>query len=152
LLASHASADALAARRASRLTALLRSAAAGSAMYRRLLGRRDLSTVRLHDLPVAHKGELMRHFDDWVADPQLRLPALRRFLADASRIGEPFLGRYTVWESSGSNGEPGVFVQDARAMAVYDVLEGLRRPPRDPLRRWLDPWGLGERIVFVGAT
>ena len=89
----------------------------------------------------------MRHFDDWVTDPELRLDALRAFTTDRSRIAEPFLGRYVVWESSGSSGEPGIFVQDATAMAVYDALEALRRPELRPLRRLLDPWCLGERIV-----
>jgi phenylacetate-coenzyme A ligase PaaK-like adenylate-forming protein len=98
------------------------------------------------------KAELMARFEDWVTDPALRLDALRRFTADPKRIGEPYLGRYTVWESSGSTGEPGVFVQDAGAMAVYDALEALRRPSRRPLQTLLDPWGLRERIAFVGAT
>ena len=70
----------------------------------------------------------------------------------ANNIGQPFAGRFIVWESSGSSGEPGLFVQDGAAMAVYDALEGLRRPPLQPLRRWLDPWCLAERIAFVGAT
>ena len=37
-------------------------------------------------------------------------------------------------------------------MAVYDALEVLRKPELQPLRRWLDPLGLGQRIVFLGAT
>jgi len=36
-------------------------------------------------------------------------------------------------------------------MAVYDALESLRRPPLRPLQRLLDPWGLTDRIAFVGA-
>jgi len=40
----------------------------------------------------------------------------------ATRIGEPYLGRYVVWESSGTGGQPGVFVQNGAAMAVYDAL------------------------------
>lgn len=150
--AGHAGADALAARRSRRLADLLAAAARGSAMYRRLLERVPLADVRLQDLPVVRKKELMRHFDDWVTDPGLRLDALRRFTADRSRIADAFLGRYTVWESSGSSGEPGIFVQDAAAMAVYDALEAFRRPTLRPLRRLLDPWYLGERIAFVGAT
>ena len=151
-VASRAGADALAARRARRLADLLASAARGSRLYRRLLKGRDPAGLRLEDLPIMRKVDLMRQFDDWVTDPELRLDALRRFTADRSRIAEPFLGRYVVWESSGTSGEPGIFVQDASAMAVYDALEALRRPPLRPLQRLLDPWCLGERIVFVGAT
>jgi phenylacetate-coenzyme A ligase PaaK-like adenylate-forming protein len=148
-LAGHAG---LQQRAAQRLSALLRSAAGGSRLYRDLLRGEDPARVRLADLPVTRKAELMRRFDDWVTDPALELAALRRFTADPAQIAEPFLGRYVVWESSGSSGEPGVFVQDAAAMAVYDALEALRRPLLRPLRRWLDPWSLNERMVFVGAT
>ncbi|MGO4392397.1 phenylacetate--CoA ligase family protein [Variovorax sp. M-6] len=151
-LALHAPAAAIAARQARRLGELLASARQHSALYRRLLEGRDPSDLRLEDLPVAHKAELMRRFDEWVTDPCLRLEELRRFVADRRRIAEPFQGRYVVWESSGSSGEPGIFVQDAAAMAVYDALESLRRPVLRPLQRLLDPWGLGERIAFVGAT
>lgn len=151
-VASHAGNDALAARQARRLNELLAAAARGSGLYRRLLKGRDPAGVHLGDLPIMRKADLMRQFDDWVTDPELRLDALRGFTADPRRIGEPFLGRYVVWESSGSSGEPGIFVQDASAMAVYDALEALRRPVLRPLQWLLDPWGLSERSVFVGAT
>ena len=40
------------------------------------------------------------------------LPALRTLCADPRRIAEHYLGRYHVWESSGSPGQPGLVVQD----------------------------------------
>lgn len=150
--ASQAGPQGLAERQARRLTDLLRAAVRGSAFYRRRFQGLDPARARLDQLPVVHKAELMHAFDDWVADPALRLDALRRFTADRSRIADPFAGRYVVWESSGSSGEPGIFVQDAHAMAVYDALEYLRRPAARSLERLMNPFGLGERIVFVGAT
>jgi phenylacetate-CoA ligase len=152
MVAARTGADALAARHARRLAALLAAAARGSALYRPLLAGRDPAGVPLQELPIQRKAELMGRFQDWVTDPALKLDALRRFTADRSRIADPFLGRYMVWESSGSTGEPGLFVQDAQAMAVYDVLEAVRRPVLRPWQPMLDPWRLGERVVFVGAT
>jgi phenylacetate-coenzyme A ligase PaaK-like adenylate-forming protein len=151
-LVSHGSSDALANRQARRLVALLASARECSPLFRRLLKGRDLERVRLEDLPVMRKAELMGCFDEWVGDSRLRLDELRRFVSDARRIAQPFLGRYVVWESSGSTGEPGIFVQDAAAMAVYDALEALRRPVLRPMQKLLDPWALTDRIAFVGAT
>ncbi|WP_236589021.1 phenylacetate--CoA ligase family protein [Ramlibacter aurantiacus] len=130
-------------RRRQRLAALL-VAARGSAFYRQRLGR--ATPARLADIEPASKRDLMRDFDAWPTDPRLRLSELQVFLADPSRIGQPFLGEFMVWQSSGSSGEPAVFVQDARAMAVYDALEACRR--LQP--RW-DPWYLGARIAFIGA-
>ncbi|RJP67161.1 MAG: phenylacetate--CoA ligase family protein [Comamonadaceae bacterium] len=151
-MASCATPGWLEAQRARRLAALFEAAARGSPRYRRVFAGRDPARMRLEELPVARKAELMRHFSDWVTDPALALGELRRFIADPGNIARAHLGRYTVWESSGSSGEPAVFVQEARAMGVYDALEALRRPVLRPLQRWLDPWGLSERMAFVGAT
>jgi len=103
-------------------------------------------------LPVTHRAPLMAEFDDWVTDPRLRRSELAAFTADPAGIGAAFEGRYIVWESSGTSGQPGIFVQDAECMAVYDALESLRRSAPRPLSRWMDPWYLSERMAFVGAT
>jgi phenylacetate-coenzyme A ligase PaaK-like adenylate-forming protein len=149
-LASRGGDAVLALRQQRRLAALLQGVAQRSPLYRTLLQGRDPAAVALHALPVMHKRELMQQFDHWVGDPALRLDALRRFTADRGHIAEPFAGRYLVWESSGSSGEPGVFVQDAAALAVYDALEGVRRSVLRPPTGALDPW-LHGRIALVGA-
>ncbi|MGY4829118.1 phenylacetate--CoA ligase family protein [Sphaerotilaceae bacterium SBD11-9] len=150
MAASLAAPQTLAALRTSRLRALLRHAKAKSPLFQRLLAGIDPARAALHELPVTHKRELMAHFDEWVTDPSLHLDAVQRFMADSRRIGEPGPRGYTVWQSSGSSGEPGVFVQDDSALAVYDALESQRRPWS--ARRLADPWCARERIVFVGAT
>lgn len=144
-------AAALAARQARRLARLARWARERSPLYRARLRGVDPARTPLADWPVVTKPELMARFADWVTDPALDLAALRDFTADPARIADAFAGRWQVWESSGSSGEPGVFVQDTRAMALYDALEALRRPHPRPLQPWLDPLGLGERWAFVGA-
>ena len=139
-------------RQSIRLEQMLRWAAKHSPLYRGRIGHLDPRRLRLEDFPVVTKPELMRHFEEWVTDPELRLDEVRGFIADRERIGEDHLGRYQIWESSGSTGEPGVFVQDAHALATYDALEALRRPVLQPLRRCVDPWYMSERLAFVGAT
>ncbi|MFT3859057.1 MAG: AMP-binding protein [Aquabacterium sp.] len=149
--ATHASPAMLAHWQTQRLAALLR-AARGSAVYRPYLeGLRD-ADVALASLPVIPKRELMGRFEEWVTDPDVRLADVRAFIQDPARIADPYLGRYTVWESSGSSGEPGIFLQDAAAMAVYDAIESQRRPALRPMQRLLDPFGLSDRFVFVGAV
>ena len=151
-LASRASAQALAARQRSRLIEVVAGAARASRLYRDLYAGIDVARAPLRDLPAVNKRVLMRRFDDWVTDPALRLRELQHFIADPARIGQPYLGRYIVWESSGSSGEPGVFVQDAHALAVLDALEAMRRPVSRLFSRMLDPFYVSERIAFVGAT
>ncbi|MEO8123543.1 MAG: phenylacetate--CoA ligase family protein, partial [Burkholderiales bacterium] len=154
--AAHRSgAQGIRARQVSRLRSLLDAARAQSRFWRERLPTRipeAAGTIDLAALPVVTKAELMARFDDWVTDAEITRPALRAFMADPARVGEAFLGRYIVWESSGTSGEPGIFVQDAQAMAVHDALEALRRHTLRPMRRLFDPFFLSERMVFVGAT
>lgn len=149
---AHAAPDALAARQRTRLAKLLDAALRGSRLYRERLRGLLPGSAALNTLPVLPKDELMARFDDWVGDPLLRLAELRAFTADPRRIGEAYLNKYMIWESSGTSHQPGIFVQDARAMAVYDALEALRRSTPRPLQSWFAPWLMAERIAFVGAT
>ena len=143
--------DALARRQRVRLQSLVERAVRESAFYRdRLAGVDPAGPMSVW--PVTRRHELMARFGDWVTDPRLRLRDLRNFVSDPSRVGQPWLGRYIVWESSGTSGEPGLFVQDAQTLAIYDALESLRRSPPRPQARWLDPMGLGERSALVVAT
>ena len=136
-----------------RLAALLDSTLRGSRLYRSLWPDGTSARTPLQQLPAVTRRQLMADFDGWVTQPELDLNALRAFTADPTRIAQPWLGRYVVWESSGTSGQPGIFVQDAQAMAVYDALEALRRspPPKPLLSSWMDPMGLGERTAFIGA-
>lgn len=140
----------VAARQRARLRGLLASATRGSRFYRDHLAGLGSDTP-LAGLPPVTRAALMTRFHDWVSDPRLRLDELKAFTADPQRMGEPYLGRYVIWESSGTSLRPGVFVQDSATMAVYDALEGLRRSAPRSLWRWSDPLYLGERLAFVGA-
>ena len=151
LSSTRASAEAIAARQQQRLAQLLAAAAKGTRFYRDTLRGQDPAHIPLQALPVMAKRGLMADLPAHVSDPAITLAGLRAFCADASRIGQPFLDRYWVWESSGSTGQPGVFVQDAAAMAVYDALEASRRHSPRPWARLLDPFYLSERFALVGA-
>jgi phenylacetate-CoA ligase len=141
----------LAERQARRLAKLLDGAAQGSRLYAEVLKGREPGRATLSSLPVFTKAELMARFADWVTDPRLKLPELQAFTHNPALIGKPYLGEYVVWESSGTSGTPGIFVQDATAMAVYDTLEGLRRSTPRPLERLFDPLLLTERLALVSA-
>lgn len=152
--ARHTTPQALALKQQQRLAHLLNAARKGSRFYRKRLANLpvDGGLETLVAIAPVDRDTLMAGFDDWVCDPALSLSGVQAWLADPDHIGQPYLGRYLVWESSGTSGSPGIFVQDAQAMAVYDALESLRRPASPtPWRMW-DPLYLSERIAFVGAT
>ena len=114
-------ATAIASARAEHLAALLKFVRAHSAHYRERW--RDVPAgAPLEAYPVVTKSELMGDFDRWVTEASLARAGVEAFLADRAHIGERFLGRYAVWKSSGTSGEPGIFVQDAAALSTYDAM------------------------------
>lgn len=114
-------AGAIAAAGAEHLAALLEFVRMHSAHYRhRWRGVPVSATLAM--LPVVTKSELMADFDRWVTDRSLTRTGVDAFLADRAHIGERYLGRYAIWKSSGTSGEPGIFVQDSAALSTYDAM------------------------------
>ena len=138
--------------RARRLARLLQTRVTCSPFYGKRLRGVDPKSARLSDPPVAHRGELMQHFDEWVTDSRIRLDELRVLVGRPERLAALYLDRYLMWQSSGTSGEPGIFVQDALAMGVYDALEAVR----GPLVRWAmahpGSVDLQRNLVLIGAT
>jgi phenylacetate-CoA ligase len=145
--------DAVNAARQRRFNALIRFARSQSPIYRdayRKLPERELDP---RELPVMTKPKLMAHFDQWVTDPKISLAGVTAFVADRAHIGERYLDRYVIWKSSGSTGEPGVYVQDADALATFDALMAVHLDPvRFASRYSWDLLARGGRAALVAAT
>ncbi len=71
----------------------------------------------LHELPVLTKAMVLEQFDDLVTDRRVTFADVQAYLAkkDASRR---FLDRYQVMATSGSTGQPGIFLTDPEELAV----------------------------------
>ncbi len=63
----------------------------------------------LPELPVLTKALLMEHFDDLVTDRAIQRTAVEAYRAHPPGAGR-FLGRYWVNATSGSTGQPGLFL------------------------------------------
>jgi phenylacetate-coenzyme A ligase PaaK-like adenylate-forming protein len=124
------------------LDELARYAAAHSPFWRERL---PAGPVRLADLPVMTKTELMERFDDVVTDRRLRLADLLDHL-EQIHDDALYLGEHRVMTSSGSSGRKAVFVYD-RAAWVGCCGMFLRRSawhgvtPRVPRLRLAMVWG-----------
>jgi phenylacetate-coenzyme A ligase PaaK-like adenylate-forming protein len=154
LTVSRAPASAWHSRRDERLGELLHDVAPRSRLVAERLWQVASGATAMQALQAMaplRKAEAMRRFGDWVTDDELSLPALRAFAHERAQRGEPVLGRYMLWESSGSGGEPGLFLQDSAALAAGDAIEAARGPlslsPKGALA-----WALGPRIALVGAV
>lgn len=123
-----------------------------SPIYRKKYGRVDQSAVLLHELPSVTKKELMAHFSDWVTDSSIQLAEVKKFLSDPRKMGQLYLDQYTIWESSGSSGIPGIFIESGEAMSIYDALEFFRKSTYQKIHQCLDPFCLSDRVALVVAN
>jgi phenylacetate-coenzyme A ligase PaaK-like adenylate-forming protein len=68
----------------------------------------------------------MARFDDWVTDPAVSREGVEAFLADLALVGESFLGKYAVCQTSGTTGVAGMFLQDAGSLSVGTAMTLVR--------------------------
>ncbi len=122
-----------------------------SPFYRQLYSALPEGCHELPRLPPVSKRQLMAAFDDWVTDIRVRRVELSGFLADTQRIGHLYLDRYAVYTSSGTTGQPGVYLHDSNAQCVYESLLKVRFDPAGFVERSLSV--LGKRgFAMIAAT
>jgi putative adenylate-forming enzyme len=101
-----------------RLRALLAHVAQASPYYRELLRGRSPAEVALSELPTLNKATLMAEFDRIVTAPELRLRDVEAHV-QGPHAGQPFLGKYHVFASSGTSGRRGLIVQERGEFAFW---------------------------------
>ncbi|MEO8391562.1 MAG: phenylacetate--CoA ligase family protein [Chloroflexota bacterium] len=72
---------------------------------------RGLVNRPFEELPVLTKSMMMEHFDDLVTDRAIHLKDIRVYL-NAEHGNSHYLDRYWVTATSGSSGQPGIFLFD----------------------------------------
>lgn len=110
------------------------------------------ATPMPRELPVTRKRDLMERFDDWVTDAAVRRSGIDALLADPSRVGQRYLDRYVVWQSSGTSGDCGIFVQDDRALEVYDALIAVQMSAGRLASHCFAGLVKGGRAALIAAT
>jgi len=74
--------------------------------YRRLYGLADPRSVEFSDLPVVTKAELMRHFEDSIAQGRgVPLEEVKAFALKRQDAGQLLRDRYVVSHTSGTTGQ-----------------------------------------------
>jgi phenylacetate-CoA ligase len=118
-----------ASRRNARLRRLVGYARDRSPFYRQLYAALPSEIPDLRILPPVTKRALSANFETWATDRAVTLKTAEAFIADSSRIGQLYLGRYVAFSTSGTTGSPAVLLQDLGAMSVYLALLIGRRLP-----------------------
>lgn len=142
-----------------RAAELLRYAQRLSPFYRRHLAGVVPGRTAWTALPTVDKRLMMDHFDDWHTDRAVTLERVRAFAADPANLGREMDDRWAVWSSSGTSGEPALYLHDTSALGVYASLLETRMDRRCSVDRWwaqtttglLGPWGMRPRTVLIAA-
>jgi phenylacetate-CoA ligase len=105
----HWSREQLQAHQAQALKSLREYVYTHSLFYQRF--HQDLMDRPLYELPVLTKSMMMEHFDDLVTDRSIRLEDIRGHMTTL-QSDLRYLDRYWVNATSGSSGQPGIFLFD----------------------------------------
>lgn len=108
-----------------RLRELVAYAKANSPYYAELYNNVG-DSFSLTDLPTTNKIAMMEHFDDWMTDRSITRKKVDDFMADLSNVGKKLDGKYLVYTTSGSTGNPCVVLYDETTVNVSSAIGVLR--------------------------
>lgn len=80
----------------------------------------------LSSLPTTNKAEMMAHFDEWLTDRSISKDKVDQFMADLSNVGRKIDGKYLVYSTSGSTGNPCIVLYDDTTINVSSAIGVLR--------------------------
>ena len=108
-----------------RLNALVRYAREHSPYYGELFAKVG-EEFRLEDLPATSKPEMMANFDRVLTDSAITMRRIEEYTKDPDHIGRMIDGKYLVFKTSGSTGNPAVVLYDKPSIAVSSAVAALR--------------------------
>lgn len=82
--------------------------------------------ISLSELPPTNKHQLIQHFNDWFTDRAITKEKVDLFMSDLSNVGKKLDGKYLVYTTSGSTGDPCIVLYDDTAINVSSAIGVLR--------------------------
>ena len=117
--------DKLAAVQEDRLKKLVLFSKANSPFYKNLYQHTG-ADFRLADLPPVSKPEMMADFDRVVTDRHVSMKRVDEFCEDLDHVGRMLDGKYLVFKTSGSTGNPAVVLYDKNSIEVASAVAAFR--------------------------
>lgn len=108
-----------------RLRELVKYAKANSPYFAEAYKDVDENTP-LTSLPVTNKATMMANFDRWMTDRSITREKVDAFMSDLSNVGKKLDGKYLVYTTSGSTGNPCIVLYDDSTVNVSSAIGVLR--------------------------
>lgn len=108
------------------------------------------SQPTLADFPPTNKRDLMSNWDDWVTDRNVTFAQVSAFMRNLDNVGRKLAGKYLVFSTSGSTGNPLVMLCDKsvnNVMGAVNIARSFAR--KDILKRYVLR---GGKTIGVFAT
>ena len=108
-----------------RLQELIAYVKANSPYFAKLYQDLD-ETMPLSSFPATNKVEMMSHFDEWMTERSITREKVDGFMSDTSNVGTKLDGKYLVYSTSGSTGNPCIVLYDDTTINVSSAIGVLR--------------------------
>lgn len=104
----------------------------------------------LEKLPTINKVEMMKHFDSWLTDSSINMEKIERFTSDIENVGRMLDGKFLVFKTSGSTGNPITVLYDKNNIDVASAVAAFRTFARkEDFKRFINN---GKRSAGVFAN
>ena len=134
-----------------RLQKMVEYASTASPFYQQKFKKTLEHHAQFIHYPISTKAEMMSHFDQLLTDKNVNLADIRQFISSPQNIGKAYRDRYFVWESSGTNGLQGIYIQDRSCISRYQAIEAIRKSSGSIFNQLAYQAFGKERIAYIGA-
>jgi phenylacetate-coenzyme A ligase PaaK-like adenylate-forming protein len=94
---------------------------------------------KLSDIPPTTKPEMMESFDSVLTDSNITMKRIDEFTADIDKVGHMIDGKYLIFKTSGSTGNPAVVLYDKNNIDVQSSIAAFRTfARREDYKKFMD--------------
>ena len=81
---------------------------------------------KLQDLPTTNKIDMMKNFDNWITDNNISMRRIEEFTQNIDNVGRMIDGKYLIFKTSGSTGNPATILYDKQNIDVSSAVAAFR--------------------------
>ena len=81
---------------------------------------------KLQDLPTTNKIDMMKNFDNWITDNNISMKRIEEFTRNIDNVGCMIDGKYLIFKTSGSTGNPATILYDKQNIDVSSAVAAFR--------------------------
>ncbi|MEG0282929.1 MAG: AMP-binding protein [Clostridia bacterium] len=80
----------------------------------------------LEELPITNKIDMIKNFDSWITDSNISMQKIEEFTSDIENVGRMIDGKYLIFKTSGSTGNPAIVLYDKQNIGVASAVAAFR--------------------------